>query len=236
VRHIVPRLFLAVLLAVVAGCSSTPKPSGFLVRYSDLEPVKKPNLDGVAEAAGFSPRQYRAVVLAPVRVSASIRNRIAQSDKFGEYLRRCLHAHLVEKHVFPIVTENPNFLTLGKYGPSTLRFDLAITEIRYGNGLLRYLIGWDSAGATIVQVEGKLSDVRTGELMLKFADRRRNSGYPGLGFNFKQLKKVFRGSYLVSASLYQISSDVAEWLKQQRQPAATTKRAAVTHRSQTKCP
>ena len=65
-----------------------------------------------------------------------------------------------------------------------LRLDLAITEMKPGNRLLRWYEGWRffGIGHAWVQIEGVLSRQFDNKPLLKFVHRRRNAGIRSLEF------------------------------------------------------
>ncbi|MBM4080808.1 MAG: hypothetical protein FJ278_13975 [Planctomycetes bacterium] len=209
---------LALALIALLGCSSVA-PTGYLTDYTAMKPVKGINLDLIKAIDGAPLDAYPVVVINDVTIPDKITEAFERAEKYGPYLQRRVEKELVALRKFKIVTVDKRFLDFGKYDLRPARLDLAITDMAYGSGLLRYLIGWDSLGATIVQVEGKLVDPQTGQTLLEFADRRRNSGEPGLGFNFRGVKRVFKPSYLVSASLHFMSADIAKLMASLKTPA-----------------
>lgn len=61
-----------------------------------------------------------------------------------------------------------------------LVLETGITKLELGSRLWRFLAGEMGAGNTHVQVEGKLIDGGTHEVLLQFADRRAGSAYAGM--------------------------------------------------------
>lgn len=206
-----PGRFLIPVLLTLTGCSSV-RPSGYLTDYAAMERVKGVDLDLVRSIDHARLDAYPVLVMGDVALSDKVSKEIEFSDKYGKFLQRRIEKELIASRKFKIVTADKRFLEFGKYDLRPARLDLAITDIEYGSGILRYLIGWDSLGATIVQVEGRLADPQTGQILLEFADCRRNSGEPGLGFNILGIKRLFKPSYLVSVSLHRMSADIAKLL------------------------
>jgi hypothetical protein len=91
-----------------------------------------------------------------------------------------------------------------------LRFDFAVTQWNEGTGWKRYIIGF-GAGATTVQWEGALIDVRAKRVLFAFADRRLHPGGPSmLSFNFKP----FHGGSLIAKDLAWSAEDLFKTLRE----------------------
>jgi hypothetical protein len=84
---------------------------------------------------------------------------------------------------------------------------MAITYLTPGNATARILAAELGAGHAFVQVEGKLTDAKTGEEIARFADRRRDSGSIG----FEDVGGD-AGPRLVERLLKGISADVVKEL------------------------
>ena len=65
-----------------------------------------------------------------------------------------------------------------------------IVEVKYGSGLLRYLIGF-GAGGVLIHVEGILKDSESNRKYAEFIFRERCTGEPMMGLNFRVMSKKY---------------------------------------------
>jgi hypothetical protein len=66
------------------------------------------------------------------------------------------------------------------------RVEVAVTDVRPGNGLLRYVIGY-YAGATLMQAEFRLREAHSNRLVAAFATRRLHPGNANMGWGLSAL-------------------------------------------------
>lgn len=85
-------------------------------------------------------------------------------------------------HRFDVVTTDPSYAEIAAGDRKAAKMVLFISHLNESNGILRYVIGF-GAGSVDVQVEGRVVDAETGERLMEFADRRRQSGDPYSGLN-----------------------------------------------------
>jgi hypothetical protein len=69
---------------------------------------------------------------------------------------------------------------ISKNREAMYRLDLAITHLDPGSAAKRLLAGEFGAGHAQLQIEGKVVDIESGEVVASFAERRRSSGAIGI--------------------------------------------------------
>jgi len=151
---------------ILAGCSATPEPStsGYLSDYNRLKPgtyLEEFWVDTNQVNQSEPPNIVLGEISAP-----GIR------DKEGVTVANCI-----------------NWLTKGLLMGNAIadnkpdaryRLDVAITYMDPGSASARVLAGEFGAGHAKVQTEGKIVDIKSGELVATFAERRRSSGAIGM--------------------------------------------------------
>lgn len=167
---------VGVALTVLVGFSQV-QPSGWLEDYHRLEHIGGVPLEQVWVAPDFDIRNYHTLYLAPVQVDQRVfRHRgdamREMAQRLLEAFRKTLNRSLQDAEVFRVVSTDPYF-SMARQGALTLQ--LRVTQLSPGSPPVRALIGF-GAGATKVQVEGKLIDQATGEVLAEFADMRMHPG------------------------------------------------------------
>lgn len=175
-RHFQALWVAACALTLLVGFSQV-QPSGWLEDYHRLEHIGGVPLEQVWVAPELDVRNYHTLYIAPVEVDQrALKNRGDSTREMAQRLvmafRKSLNRTLQETEIFRIVSTDPYFSTV-KQGALTLQ--MRVTEFSPGSPPVRALIGF-GAGATKIQVEGKLIDQATGEVVAEFADRRLHPG------------------------------------------------------------
>jgi hypothetical protein len=160
------RLCIIVLVSglILAGCTSTPTTSGYLSDYSRLKPTEHLEeywADTKKIKKSDAPNIYLGEVSA---AGISDKENVKVTDCIA-WLRKDLLAG----------TAVSNNQSTAKY-----RLDVAITYMDPGSASARVLAGEFGAGHAKVQVEGKVFDVKSGQQVAAFAERRRSSGDIGI--------------------------------------------------------
>ena len=151
---------------ILFGCSATPPPTttGYLSDYHRLKPgtyLEEFWVDTSQVKKSESPGIVLGEITAP-----------GITDKEGVTVTDCI-----------------SWLTTGLLGGAAIsdnkpnakyRIDLAITYMDPGSASARILAGEFGAGHAKVQIEGKVVDIRRGELVATFAERRRASAAIGM--------------------------------------------------------
>ena len=157
-------IFALFIGAILAGCTSTPTTSGYLSDYGRLKPGKYLEefwADTSQIVKSEAPNIHLGEISAP---GISDKNNVTVTDCIS-WLRNSL---LDWKAVS------------NKQSDIKYRLDVAITYMDPGSASERVLAGEFGAGHAKVQVEGKVFDIKSGQLVATFAERRRSSGAIGL--------------------------------------------------------
>lgn len=171
-------LFAAVLmLPVFAGCSTAAQKTGWLQDYHRLYHVGGVPLEQVWIEPEFDIRNYRTLYIAPVQIDPLAYRRLGEEDhgkaqRVAAALRRALYNELKDAGIFEVVSVDPYFMTVRE---QALTLQVRITEIYSGNPKKRTVVGF-GAGATEIQVEGKLFEHKYCRTFVEFADRRLHPG------------------------------------------------------------
>lgn len=168
--------FVAVLLPLAASCA-TVQPTGWLQDYHRLYHVGGVPLEQVWIEPEFNVQAYRTLYIAPVQIDPLAYRDKGEADhekaqRLAAALRRAVYNELKNAGIFEIVSVDPYFTTVHD---QALTLQLRITEINSGNPKLRQIIGF-GAGATNIQIEGKLFEQKTCRTFIEFADRRMHPG------------------------------------------------------------
>ena len=125
---------------------------------------------------GFRMTDYASIYVPQVRLEGN-----AKGDSLGPELAASLRERIFRElsKKYP-VTEDPG--QIPREGRKAT-LDLAITEIRSGNGFIRWFIGTGLA-PTVLQVEGRLHESGLSEPVVEFVRRRSFDGYSYGGLNF----------------------------------------------------
>lgn len=172
---------------LLAGCSSTPTTSGYLSDYSQLKPGKY--LEEFWADTGLidkseAPNIHLGEISTP---GISDKNNVTVTECIS-WLRNSLLG-------WKAVSNSPSD---AKY-----RLDVAITYMDPGSASERVLAGEFGAGHAKVQVEGKVVETKSGQVVATFAERRRSSGAIGLDDVGGD-----SGPHLVESMIESISKDV----------------------------
>ena len=164
--------FATALLATVAtsalGCA-TASQSGFLEDYSRLQDGD--HLEKYwADTTIIKTKEYSAI-----RVGDVDTTRISDQDDVT--VEEC--AGWVGSALWANAGPLATTLKTGSE-QADLELHLAITEMTPGSSAGRMFAGELGMGHAVVQVEGRLVDVESGQVVVAFADRRRSSGTIGL--------------------------------------------------------
>ena len=165
-RQIVRVLTTAALASSCAGV----EPSGYLKNTPLLS--KGHFLDLVYRTPSFNVNRYKTLAL-HVEPSFNFPSDGFSIKGLNSYLGSNLADRFRETGAFSEVTSNPDTATSPPN--NSLICSVAITQMDSGNRTLRWFFGEFGAGHTVIQVEGKMTDVRTGEELMSFIENRRGA-------------------------------------------------------------
>ena len=169
-------LALALSLACPVQAAKAHK-TGWLQDYHRLGHIGGVPIEQVWLHPEFDIREYRSLYIAPVEIDCVAYRRHPETDhgnaqRLGAALRAHLEQQLQGAGIFAFVSTDPYFMTARH---QALTLQLRLTEVNSGNPDARALIGF-GAGATEIQLEGKLFDNKTKRTFVEFADRRLHPG------------------------------------------------------------
>jgi hypothetical protein len=169
--------FAATALAPAEPMVTSAQQTGFLQDYYRMNHVGGVPLEQVWIEPELDVRKYRSLYIAPTQIDPAAYYRKGEQDhQLATNIANGLHADLVRElkdaGIFTFVTDDP-FFAAPRHQALTLV--TRITEIDSGDPQKRYRPGF-GAGATLIQLEGKLVENRTCRTLIEFADRRNHPG------------------------------------------------------------
>lgn len=200
-------LVASVLLLVSVAAAQTVQPSGYLQDYRRLGHVGGVPVEQVWIEPHFDIRNYRNIYVAPVQIDPYAYRRHGQQDadaarRLAQAFRASLVEQLQASGIFAVVSTDPYWSTPRH---QTLILYTRITEMNSGNPRARKWIGL-GAGATEVQIEGKIIETREKRTLCEFADRRFHPGNVWLWGHCT----AEHSEYLIGIDMKQILSGVVK--------------------------
>jgi hypothetical protein len=189
-----PITFVAAIVAAASlgGCTSVPTTSGYLADYDRLNQGQ--HLDQYwADASIVQSREPLVILLSEVSGDEITDKKDVTVEDCVSWLRAGL--------------ENGGIIS-GTKDDAPVAMDVAITFMDPGSAAKRIWAGELGAGHAQVQVEGKVYDVESGQVLATFAERRSSSGAIGL----KDLGGD-AGPGLIEQMIKQIGDDVTHELR-----------------------
>lgn len=164
-------------LAPTPGPAAKAHKNGYLQDYHRLGHVGGVPLEQVWIFPELNLLNYRTLYIAPVQVDPVAYRRNGEKDRLAAVrlasaLRTQVTQALQGAGIFQFVSDDPYF-AVPRHG--SLVLEMRITEVNSGNPRLRRMVGF-GAGATEIQLEGKLIEARTCRTLFEFADRRLHPG------------------------------------------------------------
>ncbi len=182
IRLMSPALALAAaaaltLLSAGGACAANAHKNGYLQDYHRLGHIGGVPLEQVWIHPELNLLDYRTLYIAPVQIDPLAYRRNGEQDRqagarLGGALRNAVTKELQGAGIFQFVSDDPYF-SVPRHGALVL--EMRITEVNSGKPRLRQLVGF-GAGATEIQLEGKLIEARTCRTLFEFADRRLHPG------------------------------------------------------------
>jgi len=149
---------------VLAGCTSTPTTSGYLSDYSHLKPGK--HLEEYwADTQQIKKSKGPNINLGKISIAGI-------HDKGGVTVADCISSLKTGLLGGDVISKNQS--------TASYRLDVAITHMDPGSASARVIAGEFGAGHAKVQIEGKVVDIKSGQVVAEFAERRRSSGDIGI--------------------------------------------------------
>ncbi len=197
----------AIFGLALPSCTTGVQPSGWLQDYHRLGHVGGVPLEQLHIEAEFDVRAYRVLYIAPVQIDPLAYRRKGKEDhekaqRLGVAMRKVLEAQIKDLGIFEHVSTDPYFMTVKD---QALTLQCRITEINSGSPGQRVMIGF-GAGATEVQIEGKVFEHKLCRTMVEFADRRLHPGGAMLWGN----KKASDGEFLIGIDMKMIIDGIVK--------------------------
>jgi len=169
---------------VASGCTT------HVIRTGALDPTKKRYaylressiVSRAWSARWVSLSAYRVFCFEGVHVVAGAKQASKHCDRYGKFLAHRVVRDLRTARRFDVVTTDPSYVAIAAGDRKAAKMVLFISHLNESSGILRYVVGF-GAGSVDVQIEGRVVDAKTGERLMEFADRRRQSGDPYSGLN-----------------------------------------------------
>lgn len=170
-----PLLFLCVAVAAASGCSYPPAlhTYAFLLDYERMSDRCDPLVSLVYAPGEKTLENYRIFFIDEITVAEQGIESQETAEKFALRFRYLLRNKLMKSGKFDLVTLEAADLAGQGAGMPAARLEGMVTRFDMGSGWRRYFF---SQGATDFQIEGRLTDAASGDLIMEFADRRRELG------------------------------------------------------------
>lgn len=174
-------IIASALIACAASCAfaglTNVQPSGWLWDYDRLGHVGGVPLEQVWIHPEFDVRDYKFLYIAPVQIDPLAYRRGGEADhrkaqRLAEAYRNVLYQELKAAGIFDEVSIDPYWYTVHDHA---LSLETRITEIYSGKPRLRTIVGF-GAGATEVQIEGRVIEHQSCRTLAEYADRRLHPG------------------------------------------------------------
>jgi len=206
-----PLALIALLaIGILSGCGASFRPTGYLPSYkglvfvgenSDLAYAIDQPLPADANCAGLylPPVVYRANIL---RGDAELRENIMEALQGRVFYWTKIR---YQEAGLQVSNKEPNVADLALTGRQAYQLDIAVTEVRKGIGVLRWLIGM-YLGASTFQVEGYLRSLPERKVIARYTCRVVFSGDSYFGLN----PKSATARYCLRVSADWAARDIAE--------------------------
>jgi len=191
--------------ALLTGCSY-PKAIHtyeYLVRYDRMTGAFDPLVSLVYAAPGRRLADYSVLFVDDIGVAESRVEDVAEAALYALRFRCTLRSELAALKKFRLVTLDRHYASARQ--PGILRLAGKVTVFDKGSGWQRYLLG---RGAADFQVECRITDMRSGEVVMELADRRGHLGNTPFGPN----PKTFSNDYVMKAAIKQTAVCMAQFI------------------------
>jgi hypothetical protein len=212
------RLRVVMILAALAfGAPGCHYPQAvhtyeYVTDYERMSPAYDPDVSLVYVPQETSFRDCKGIIIGDVKVGSAWVDSPDQAKRYATFFRVVLRNELLKLKKFDFVS-----LDKDEGGPTgdpqgrTLLLEGQITKFDMGSGLLRYLdyfLWFLQAGATDLQVEGRITEAATGKLLVEFVDRRRHLCNTPFGPN----PRNFREGYAMKVTTAETAQCLARFI------------------------
>ncbi|NLW50392.1 MAG: hypothetical protein GXY85_06055 [Candidatus Brocadiaceae bacterium] len=208
-------LLAAVPLSVAFGCHypQALRTYEYVVTHERMSAAHEPLLSLVYVPRSVNLRDYRGIVIGEVGVGRHWVETPDAARQYAQLFRVLLRRELLEQNRFHFVSMDPDDPRIdavpGKN--DVLLFEGMITRLDEGSGVLRYLsffLWFLQAGATDLQIEGRILEAESGRLVVEFVDRRRHLCNTPFGPN----PKTIRDGYAMHVTAHLTAEALAEFI------------------------
>ncbi len=166
---------------LLTGCASV-QPSGYLDNYETLKSAA--GLKKVASDPSLTFKEKKSLFVETPKIELSgLKLTEIEAKGYAKRFSSILSSKLNESGLFLSVANGAEGVA---YGTESYVLQSQISRLNPGNGFARWFWGM-GAGMSDVQIEGKLINKANDQTLMQFADRRRESGNPVLGFNVSSM-------------------------------------------------
>ncbi len=227
-----PGVLILGLLALACGCQ-VPRavPSyEFLTRYDRMSDEHDPLVSLVYLPEPERLSDYGTLLIGEVSVGQGWVECQQEAAGYARMLRLVLQKELRTLDRFAHVTLDAASPESGDGQAPALLLEGAITRFDTGSGWQRYFsyfLWFLQSGATDFQLEGRLTDARSGETLIEFVDRRRGIYNTAFGPN----PRTFRGEFAMSLTVRDTARSLAAFIAQTHE-GKTARAGALTGAAQ----
>ena len=201
-------LLLLVAFAPI-GCSYPKAVHTFeyLTRYERMTDRYDPLVSLVYLPDGVELAPYRAMILEEVTVGKRWVESPEEAESYATFFRYVLRDELNKVEGVELATLDADLLERLSGEIPVLRLEGKITRFYLGSGWQRFFL---SRGASDLQFEGRLTDARTGRLLMEFADRRRHLGNTPFGPYYR----TFSHEFVMKVTMRETAECLARFVQQ----------------------
>jgi len=186
-------LLAAFILPLAGGCAY-PQPLHtyeYIIQYDRMSDEYEPLLSLVYVPEGVKLSLYRDLLIGHIALGGLHVEEPDVAEHYATLFRALLQREMRKTDCFEFVTLDEHYSD----GDPAIRLDAKITMFDFGSGACRFF-GWSTCwlqaeAASDFQVEGRITDAATGDLLMEFVDRRRHMGNTPWGPNFKTFDDEF---------------------------------------------
>ncbi|MFP4176125.1 MAG: hypothetical protein ACOCR1_00220 [Planctomycetota bacterium] len=213
-------LGMGLMILLMAGCATHPRPEhtyDYVERYDRMSEELDPILSLVYFPEDASLLHYDNVIIGNMTVGENWIEDEELAQRYATYMRIVLAQALEKEDAFERVTLDP---TEDFEGP-TMRIEGMYTLFDPGSGTARFFSFFvpflQKSGATDLQLEARIYDIESGNLLMELVDRRRHLGHtpwlPNVGAfsdQFVMKHTVWETAHSIAAVLQQTAEGLSE--------------------------
>ncbi|MFO8008068.1 MAG: hypothetical protein R6V05_10065 [Candidatus Brocadiia bacterium] len=205
------------------GCSppEVVRTYEYVTDYGRMEDLYEPLLSLAYIPHETDLSRYDGVIVGDLAIGEQWIEERPQAMAYAVLLRLLLRRELESSEQFAAVASGRQSSAYLNRPGRWLRLEGMVTGCELGSGLMRYFsyyLLFLQSGATDFQVEGRILDDSTGEMLVEFADRRRGLYNTPWGPN----PKTLRGEFAMTATVRDTARSIVAFLGQAREGLPAT--------------